>query len=116
MVDQMQPISPGPCKKDNRTARPMTGRDEQTGGCDAFCRETKLIRVMSYLHVDFHYELLGISAAILALFALFGMARYRVAWYFSISAPGAFLIPRFRLLSSFMQIGRSGTKVWWPPW
>jgi hypothetical protein len=30
---------------------------------------------MSYLHVDFHYELLGISAAILALFALFGMAR-----------------------------------------
>jgi len=50
--------------------------------------------MMSYLQEDFrYYHLLGISAAILALFALLGMGKYRVAWYFSISAPGVFLVP-----------------------
>jgi hypothetical protein len=50
--------------------------------------------ISSYLHENFqHYHLFVVSAAALSLFALFGMARYRVAWYFSISAPGAFLIP-----------------------
>ena len=50
--------------------------------------------MMAYLQEGFrYYHLLAISAVILALFALLGMGKYRVAWYFSISAPGAFLIP-----------------------
>ncbi|QDM26466.1 hypothetical protein FNL56_10450 [Tardiphaga sp. vice304] len=57
---------------------------------------------------DFRFMyLLVVSAIIFLVFSLLKMLKYRASWYFSISAPGAFILPAY---FAYSIIGN------WPNW
>src|SRR5262249_51865681 len=69
--------------------------------------ERKAAVIDSFLE-SFHFVyLLGISAAILIVFAVLGMARYSAVWYLALSAPAAFFWPLQAIVIILLE---------WPSW